>query len=259
MGVPLIASVPTHPAQCQQSAQVDPNADRVSDSPALPREDHSEARARTIDNLKRMGLAMSGYAAANHGRFPAAAIGKDGKALLSWRVALLPFLDVYRGARLYRKFRLDEPWDSPHNKALMEDIPPEYEAVTGKAPVPYSTYYQGFVGPGALFDGNEGTKIADVTDGVGWTLMIVEAAKPVPWTKPEDLSYDKGKPLPKLGGQFEDGFYVAFADGSARFVSRQVAPDTLRALIMCRDGEAVAFDKLGPWRRPHPELPGHQT
>lgn len=248
--VPLIALAPTYPAPGEQSAQVHPNATLVTDPPGLPGEDHPEARARTIDNLKRMGLAMHNFAFANQGRFPAAAIRKDGKPFLSWRVALLPFLDIYRGARLYRKFRLDEPWDSPHNKALLEEMPPEYEAVARKDRAPYSTYYQGFVGPGALFGGEEGTRIADVSDGLSWTLMIVEAAKPVPWTKPEDLPYDKEKPLPKLGGQFEDGFYVAFADGSARFLSRKVAPGTLRALITHGDGEVITFDMLGPWRRP---------
>jgi len=35
--------------------------------------------------------------------------------------------------------------------------------------------------------------------------MIVEAAHPIPWTKPEDVPYYEAKPLPKLGGQFEDG------------------------------------------------------
>ena len=64
--------------------------------------------------------------------------------------------------------------------------------------------------------------------------MIVEAAEPVPWTKPEDLPYDDGKPLPRLGGPFEDGSYVAFADGSVRFLSREHSPDTLRALITQR-------------------------
>jgi hypothetical protein len=77
--------------------------------------------------------------------------------------------------------------------------------------------------------------------------MVVEAAEPVPWTKPEDLPYDQGKPLPRLGGQFEDGFYVAFADGSARFLSRKIARETLRALIMGGDGKVITVDELGPW------------
>jgi hypothetical protein len=44
--------------------------------------------------------------------------------------------------------------------------------------------------------------------------MVVAAADPVSWTKPEDLPHDPGKPPPKLGGQFDDGFYAAFAEGS---------------------------------------------
>jgi hypothetical protein len=129
---------------------------------------------------------------------------------------------------------------------LLKEMPAVFAPVVPTDTVPYSTYYQVFVGPGALFGEEEGTTIADVTDGVAWTLMVVEAAHPVPWTKPEDLTYDKGEPLPKLGGQFQDGFYVAFADGSARFLSRKIAPETLRALIMRGDGEVMTADKLGP-------------
>ena len=250
--VPLIALTQTRPAGAEQPTQVHPEATPVVGVPPLPSEDHPEARARTVDNLIILGIALNGYARANDGRFPPAAIRKDGKPLLSWRVAILPFLDLYRDTRLYRKFRLDEPWDSPHNKALLEEMPPEYAPVV-REDVPYSTYYQGFVGPGTLFDGEAGTRIADVTDGVGSTLMVVEAAEPVPWTKPEDLPFDEGKPLPKLGGQFEDGFYLAFADGSARFLSRKVAPETLRALILRGDGEVITFNKLGPWCRLRPD------
>ena len=63
----------------------------------------------------------------------------------------------------------------------------------------------------------------------GPLLMIVEAADAVPWTKPEDLPYDAGQPLPRLGGSFEDGCYVAFGDGSVRFLSREHSPETIRA------------------------------
>jgi Protein of unknown function (DUF1559) len=249
-GIPLIALTQTHLAGAGQPTQVNPEAAPMADAPPLEGDDHPEARAKTIDNLKTLGLAMSGYAHANEGRFPPAAIRKDGKPLLSWRVAILPFLDIHRDAQLYRKFRLDEPWDSSHNKSLLKEMPPEYAPVAHKDVLPDSTYYQGFVGPGALFYGPEGTKIADVTDGVAWTLMVAEAAEPVPWTKPEDLPFDKEKPLPRIGGQFEDGVYVAFADGSARFLSRKVSPETLRALITCDDGKVITLHMLGLWRRP---------
>src|SRR5262249_43447672 len=88
------------------------------------------------------------------------------------------------------------------------------------------------------------------------TLMIVEAVEPVPWTKPADLPYGDGRPVPELGGQFEDGSYVAVADGSIRFLSRRIAPETLRALITPRrraggsPWTALAQRRLRPGRRP---------
>jgi hypothetical protein len=109
--------------------------------------------------------------------------------------------------------------------------------------------------PGPSWDAaaEEGTRIVDVADGVSWTLMVAEAAKPVPWTRPEDIPHDAGRPLPRLGGQSADGAHVAFADGSERFLSRGVAPDSLRALVTRGDGELITFDKPGFWRRPGPE------
>jgi hypothetical protein len=174
------------------------------------------------------GLGHANFAASNGGRLPAAAIRKGDKPLLSWRVAILPWLEQNA---LYEGFHLDEAWDSPHNQALLKEMPRVYAAVAHEGATPYCTYYQGFVGPGSLFEGEEGTRVAEVTHVASPTVMIVEAAEPVPWTKPEDLPYDEGEPLPRLGGQFKDGFYAAFADGWPRFLSTQVAPETLRALI----------------------------
>jgi hypothetical protein len=256
-GAPLFACNATQAAGGPPTSQCDPEASPVLEAPDLPGEDHPEARARTVENLIRIGIAMNAFPF-HTGRFPPAAICKDGKPLLSWRVAILPFLDVHRGAQLYRKFRLDEPWDSEHNSVLLKEMPPEYAPVAGKHPPEYCTYYQVFTCPGALFDGEEGTNLADVTDGVGSTLMVVEAAEPVPWTRPSDLPYETAMPLPKLGGQFEDGFYVAFADGSARFLSKNVASETLRALILRGDGEVIPFGKLGPWRRLRPRASDSQ-
>jgi hypothetical protein len=234
LGVPLLAASTTPLAAADRPAQANAEATPWSDSPTWEGEDypdHPDPRARTTNNLKFMGLAMHNFTAMNGGRLPAAAIRKGDKALLSWRVAILPWLEQFA---LYQRFHLDEAWDSPHNTALLKEMPRVYAAVVPKDTPPYSTYYQGIAGPGALFDGEGGTRISDVVDGIRPTLMIVEAANPVPWTKPEDVLYDVAKPLPMLGGQFEDGTYVGFADGSARYLSRRIAPETLRSLITQR-------------------------
>jgi hypothetical protein len=72
-------------------------------------------RAQCTYNLRQIALAFRNYASA-HGGLPSAAINsRDGKRLLSWRVAILPYLEE---GPLYQKFGLDEPWDSTHNKEL---------------------------------------------------------------------------------------------------------------------------------------------
>jgi RNA polymerase sigma factor (sigma-70 family) len=94
-------------------------------------------------NLKQMALAMHNYAS-TYGHLPAPAIySKEGKALLSWRVALLPYLEQQG---LYRQFHLDEPWDSPHNRKILETQAPKVYAPVGRpAAAPLRTYYQVFV------------------------------------------------------------------------------------------------------------------
>ena len=106
-----------------------------------------------------------------------------------------------------------------------------------------STYYQVFVGPGALFDGEEGPILDDITDGKSNTAMVVEARKPVPWTKTEDVPFDDGELLPKLGGQFDEGFHVVFADGSAWLLSKPIDESYLHDLITPRRQKSLSKDR----------------
>src|SRR4051812_39897469 len=106
---------------------------------------------------------MSNYEA-THGSFPPHALyGKDGKPLLSWRVLILPFMQQNE---LFQRFRLDEPWNSPHNLALLPEMPKTYGRYDGNKTVePYTTFYQVFVGKGAAFEGRNGMKREDFLDG----------------------------------------------------------------------------------------------
>jgi len=84
------------------------------------------ARTQAVNNLKCIGLAMHNYHDM-HKRLPPAAIcDATGRPLLSWRVALLPFVDVAEN-KLYGEFKLDEAWDSPHNLKLLERMPFVYQ------------------------------------------------------------------------------------------------------------------------------------
>ena len=195
-------------------------------------------RAQCVNNLKQIGLAMHNYASANDA-FPAPAnTGKQGKALLSWRVAILPYIEQQG---LYNKFKLDEPWDSPHNIALLKEMPSLYICPSRAAGEPFTTTYQVFTGNGALFEDGKGAKIADVTDGLSTTIMAVEAREAVPWTKPDDLPFDPAA-APSLFGAASNhpgGFNVLFADGSVRFIKTSISMQTFRALITRAGGEVV--------------------
>jgi RNA polymerase sigma factor (sigma-70 family) len=109
---------------------------------------HDMARSRL--NLKKLVLAMHNYND-TYGHLPwAATTGKTGKALSSWRVALLPFLEEQE---LYRQFKLDEPWNSPHNLKLLSKMPAVFAPPGIKTRRPYSTFYQVFVSAGSSGSG----------------------------------------------------------------------------------------------------------
>jgi prepilin-type processing-associated H-X9-DG protein len=206
--------------------------------PAVQAGREAARRAQCTNNLKQIGLALHNHHAANN-RLPQAAIAdKDGKPLLSWRVAILPFLGEQE---LYNRFKLDEPWDSPNNKALLQSMPQVYACPDLTNVDRTSTAYQVFTGNGSLMEVDKPTSFADVTDGTANTLAVVEGKKLVPWTKPEDLEFDPEKPaqLFGAGSPHPGGFNALFADGSVRFIKMSIDLQVFRALITRAGGEVI--------------------
>ena len=196
----------------------------------------AKLRIRSQNNLKQFAVAMHNHEGAT-GHFPAPAIcDKEGKPLLSWRVAILPYIE--QGA-LYNQFKLDEPWDSPNNKKLLSSMPKIYEPVDNQAVADeYKTYYRVFYPKGEI---GFGPRENDLPKGTSGTVMIVEAGEPVFWTKPDELEYEEGKPLPSLGGVLPNvkSFHVAMFDGSVRAIKREEA-ETIKDMIRTKN---VRFGK----------------
>jgi RNA polymerase sigma factor (sigma-70 family) len=222
---------PASPVRLQQEEQ----------KPDAAQRSEEEARRQSMNNLKILALAMHNYHD-EYGQFPPAAIySKDGRPLLSWRVLLLPYLEQ---RDLFNQFKLDEPWDGPTNKKLLAKMPDIYSFAPGKDKKLEKTVYQVFTGAGTIFPSPNASKISDITDGTSNTIMIVEAADAVEWTKPADLPYDPKKPLPKFGGISKKGFQAAFADGSVHFLKQDIKEATLRALITRNGGEVIDINDL---------------
>src|SRR5262249_40256468 len=117
-------------------------------APAVGKLKEGAVRAQSANNLKQIGLALHNYHDTMGNFPPAAIVDEQGNRLLSWRVAILPYIEQ---VELYKQFKLDEPWDSDHNKKLIAKMPKTY-ALPNKMSKPGETHYRVFVGNGALFD-----------------------------------------------------------------------------------------------------------
>ena len=210
-------------------------------APAMERTRTAATRMKGQNNLRELAFAMNNYHEANQA-FPAHAIyTKDKrKPLLSWRVAVLPYVEQ---DTLYKQFKLDEPWDSDDNKKLIAKMPAIFiDPEAPPASEPGQTHYQVFVGGGAGFrPESKATRMFDVTDGMSNTIMIATATNAVTWTKPEDMTYIPGKPLPKLGLNGKS-FNAAMFDGSVKTIMLKTSERTLRALITMAGGELISDD-----------------
>jgi hypothetical protein len=205
--------------------------------PTPPKEDFgpiTDVQLRdATNNLKQIALAWHNFEAVN-GHFPSNQVDGTGKPLLSWRVQILPYIEE---DRLYKQFKLNEPWDSEHNKKLIDQMPKLYTPIRGKAEAG-KTFYQCFTGKNGLIKSGQVTRLLSVTDGTSNTFLAVEAAKPVTWTKPDDLVFD-GKVVPDLGGMFNGRFHAAYCDGSVYRFRKGVDPKILGLLIDPNDGNVI--------------------
>lgn len=242
---------------------------RPADKP-VARIASSAQRKRSLENLKQLVLACHEFDTAK-GHLPADIRDKDGKALLSWRVAILPYLEQ---DALYRQFRLNESWDSEHNLKLLAKMP-DVMRVGYEPKDATHTHYQVFAGVGTPFGptrvvfgpaggvgggaaspggstpgpmggvGSSPPQVEEklrylpvklVPDGTSNTFGVVEAGPAVAWTKPADIVYDAKNPLPQIDWPFANAHHVSMLDGMAFAIRPDLDPKVLRIFIGMDDG-----------------------
>jgi prepilin-type processing-associated H-X9-DG protein len=204
---------------------------------------HESWRSQCAGNLRRLGAAMLEYQEA-HTQFPApASIGREGRQLLSWRVAILP---QFGYQSLYEKFHLDEPWDSPHNRTLLAEMPPEFRCPAAAGRGPGETGFVVIVGPetdayniNTPFTPTHGADIRHITHGTSNTFLVLETDRSIPWTMPDDAHWTEGGAAPRLASPHAGGSHALFADGSVRFIKVTVSLQTLVMLLTMNGGEVI--------------------
>ncbi len=200
-------------------------------------------RRECVNNMKQIGLAMHNYHDIHKSFPPAFSRDKSGRPLLSWRVHILPYVEQ---ASLYKEFHLDEPWDSPHNRLLIDKIPQVYRCPSmGRKPaVRGKTTYLTPRGKATIFPGAEGIKLNEITDGTSNTILVVDASDElaVTWTEPKDWDVDPEFVVKGLFGHHPGGTSFGLADGSVKFVKETINLDVLKALLTRNGGEVISAD-----------------
>ena len=105
---------------------------------------------------------------------------------LSWRVELLRSDGAIEDLALFQHFHLDEPWDSPHNKGLIEKIPWWLQDPDGERGY---TCYRGVSGKNCAFDH-------------GATVKAIPSGDPSPTCR---RNGQRALPLDKASGRYRGG------------------------------------------------------
>jgi hypothetical protein len=220
-----------------------PGANEIPLNPAYPL-----ARGAG-DNLYTITKALITYFD-HHRSFPIATRGgKNVKGIgpaLSWRVSILPYVGE---PNLYQQFKLDEPWDSEHNKKLIEKMPSIYKAPSSKTAADFKTVYLTPRGDNTAFPADRGLKHASIIDGTSKTIFVVEASdeSAVIWTKPDDYEVDENSSMNGLVGLHQGGFLAAFGDNCVRFIPKETDSGMLKAMFTRNDGKQVEKPPLVIW------------
>ena len=214
--------------------------------PAITQVRSAAQRVTTMNSMRQICLAMHNYQSA-YQVMPLASQHQDSQ--LSWRVHLLPFLEENE---LYDQFHLDEPWDSPHNLTLVNQMPVCYQSLSVELAPGETNYLIPVTVPDSFSDwrkyrsmfvaGEVGPSFEQIRDGSSNTIMLLEVdpAAAVPWTKPNaDWVYEPDDPMRYLGNVRPRLILAGFADGSVQPISTDTFPDHFNGMITCDAGDTA--------------------
>ena len=169
-------------------------------------------RNECANRLQVITLAMLLYEK-QHGTLPPAwTVDKEGKPLHSWRVLLLPYLGE-EAKKLYAKIRLDEPWDSPHNRRFHQAAVPVYQYSNPRFK-PGETPFTVILGKKTAFRGSKGVKLDTFGPHSANLVLVAERKDPICWMDPtSEVSEADAKT--KIGNEDTAKSHLGFRSGAA--------------------------------------------
>ena len=168
-----------------------------------------------------------------HGTFPHHIVDADGTPLLSWRVAMLPMMELNH---IYDQFNLEEPWDSETNLHVLQTVPNVFLAGIPNID-PTKTVIRFFASPGTPL-ANRNLKHENLEHPeMTLQFVLVGPNEAVEWTRPEHIEFD----INSIPNQF--GGLILGVSFSGNIISFPVLPDTDHEYtIWARHVEAMVKD-----------------
>lgn len=208
-------------------------------------------RAVCSNNLEQLGLALHNYHNAYRCFPPAYIADESGRPMHSWRVLILPLIEE---EQIFKAYSFNEPWDGPNNRKLAKHAVSAFRCPSDQKNLKdegLMTSYVAVVGPDTAWPGSKCTKTADFGDGTASTILLIEVKDSgIHWMEPRDLDISQMAPGINttsgkgISSNHPGGAIVVFADGHTRFVSEDVSPATIRALLTRNGGEEVDPDEF---------------
>ncbi len=194
-------------------------------------------RSQSVNHLKQIGLAIHNYHDTYRHFPPKYFIDRQGQPLVSWRVAILPYIEQQA---LYQSLKLDQPWNAAANAKFSAVVIPTYADEGGDDL--NKTRFRVPVFPGSAWDGEGPPKtFQDITDGTSNTIAVIHAPAEaaVSWADPAEWKISPDDPMKDVFGDREE-VAALFFDGSVRTLQRnELDNKKLSAMLTIAGGEVI--------------------
>jgi hypothetical protein len=171
---------------------------------------------------------------------PASLADAVGKPIHGWRALLL--VD-WEDTGFKDHYRLDEPWDSPHNRMALKGHGQVFACPSDAAArdaTPSITNYVAVVGEGTLWDAMRRSDRSDLADLSSDKILLIELpGSDILWTEPRDLTLEEAlrlfaSPTGRLRSAHPAGpIYVSFGPEGERtgVLPPNITADRLREML----------------------------
>jgi hypothetical protein len=202
--------------------------------PAVSQARMAAQRTMVQYQAREIGLALL-YHQEAFGRLPAAHVGGSagGDGLLSWRVAVLPFLEE---THLHSELQLDRAWDDPVNLPLTDRSVAAFSSpLCPDSQGTNRTAFVAVVGPDTVLRADRTQSLQAIQDGASRTGMLLELRQSdIAWAQPRDVSVAQAVRLIQSCPQ-EFGLVVVMADGSVTTIPPTTTEEAIVKLFNSSD------------------------